>query len=126
MSDRDSSRIQALVDRPTESLSIELKRWIDPDQPEGEAKIVKAVLALRNCGGGDLVIGFDNDTREPDQNNVPPNVKTAFHIDTIQALISKYASESFEVSVEFPEREGSAVSRDYCSHRSPNPCGGKV
>ena len=106
MSDIDFSRIQALVDRPTEGLSIELKRWIDPGQPEGEAKIVKAVLALRNCGGGDLVIGFDNDTREPDQNNVPPNVKTAFHIDTIQALISKYASESFEVSVEFPEREG--------------------
>ena len=106
MSDRDFSRIQALVDRPSESLSIELKRWIDPDQSEGKAKIVKAALALRNCGGGDLVIGFDNDTREPDQNNVPPNVKTAFHIDTIQALISKYASESFEVSVEFPEREG--------------------
>ena len=46
MSDRDFSQIQALVDRPTESLSIELKRWIDPDQPEGKAKIVKAALAL--------------------------------------------------------------------------------
>ena len=106
MSDRDFSRIQALVDRPSESLSTELKRWIDPDQSEGKAKIVKAALALRNCGGGDLVIGFDNDTREPDQNNVPPNVKTAFHIDIIQALISRYASEPFEVSVEFPGREG--------------------
>ena len=106
MSDRDFSRIQALVDRPSESLSIELKRWIDPDQPEGKAKIVKAALALRNYGGGYLVIGFDDNTHEPDQNNVPQNVKAAFHIDKIQALISRYASEPFEVSVEFPERGG--------------------
>ena len=106
MSDRDFSRIQALVDRPSESLSIELKRWIDPDQPEGKAKIVKAALALRNYGGGYLVIGFDDNTHEPDQDNVPQNVKAAFHIDKIQALISRYASESFEVSVEFPERGG--------------------
>ena len=106
MSDRDFSQIQALVDRPSESLSIELKRWIDPDQSEGKTKIVKAALALRNYGGGYLVIGFDDNTHEPDQDNVPQNVKAAFHIDKIQALISRYASEPFEVSVEFPEREG--------------------
>lgn len=106
MSDMDSSRIQALIDRPGESLSVELKRWIDPASPEGKGKIVKTVLALRNYGGGHLVIGFDNDTLEPDTNNVPQNVREDFHIDKIQASISKYASEPFEVSVEFPEREG--------------------
>lgn len=102
MSDRD----QALVERPTEGLSIELKRWIDPDRPEGAAKIVKAALALRNHGGGDLVIGFDDDTHEPDRDSAPQDVEAAFHIDKIQALISRYASEPFEVSVEFPERDG--------------------
>ena len=106
MSDMDFSRIQALVDRPGESLSVELKRWIDPASPEGKEKIVKTALALRNYGGGSLVIGFDNDTLEPDTNNVPQNVRQDFHIDKIQALISKYASELFEVSVEFPERAG--------------------
>ena len=106
MSDRDFARIQALVDRPTESLSIELKRWIDPDQPEDAAKIVKAALALRNHGGGDLVIGFDDHTHEPSQEDVPQDVEAAFHIDKIQDLISRYASEPFEVSVEFTEREG--------------------
>ena len=106
MGDMDSSRIQALVERPGENLSVELKRWIDPASPEGIAKIVKTALALRNHGGGDLVIGFDNDTCEPDTNNVPQNVREDFHIDKVQALISKYASEPFEVSVEFLEREG--------------------
>lgn len=106
MSDMDFSRIQALVDRPGESLPVELKRWIDPASPEGKEKIVKTALALRNYGGGSLVIGFDNATLEPDTNNVPRNVREDFHIDKIQALISKYASEPFEISVEFPEREG--------------------
>lgn len=102
----DSLRSQELVERPGESLSVELKRWIDPKCPEGEAKIVKTALALRNYGGGSLVIGFDNDSLEPDTNNAPQDVKVAFHIDVIQGLISKYASQPFEVTVEFPEREG--------------------
>lgn len=106
MSDRDFSQIQALVDRPTESLSIELKRWIDPDQQEGKAKIVKAALALRNYGGGYLVVGFNDNPHEPDQDNVPQDVEAAFHIDKIQNLITRYASEPFEISIEFPEREG--------------------
>jgi hypothetical protein len=33
----DFSPIQALVERPGESLFVEIKRWIDPDQPEGIA-----------------------------------------------------------------------------------------
>jgi len=40
--DIDSSRIQELIERPGENLSVELKRWIDPDNPDGIAKIVKA------------------------------------------------------------------------------------
>jgi hypothetical protein len=102
----DFSRIKTLVERPGESLSVEIKRWIDPDQPEGVAIIVRAALALRNHGGGYIVIGFDNNTLEPDKNNVPSDVRTLFHIDKIQGLVSKFASELFEVIVEFPERDG--------------------
>jgi hypothetical protein len=102
----DSSPIQALVDRPGESLAVEIKRWIDPDQSEGIAMLVRAALALRNHGGGYIVIGFDNETLEPDKHNVPSDVKVLFHIDKIQGLISRFASEPFEVTVEFPERDG--------------------
>lgn len=69
--DIDSSRIQELISRPGESLSVEVKAWIDPDIPDGISKIVRAALALRNHGGGYLVIGFDNDTLQPDKRNVP-------------------------------------------------------
>ena len=104
--DIDLSPIQALVERPGESLSVEIKRWIDPDQPEGIAMIVRAALALRNHGGGYLVIGFDNKTLGPDKNNIPSDVRALFHIDKIQGLVSRFASEPFEVGVEFPERDG--------------------
>jgi hypothetical protein len=98
--------IQGLVERPRESLAIELKRWINPDQPEGKSKIVRAALALRNHNGGYLIIGFDDNTLEPDKDNVPDDVEDLFHLDKIQGLISKYSSEPFEIIIRFPEREG--------------------
>ena len=102
----DFSRIQALVNRPGESLSVEIKRWINPDQPEGITMLVRAALALRNHGGGYIVIGFDNETLEPDTNNIPSDVRALFHIDKLQGLVTRFASEPFEVTVEFPERDG--------------------
>ena len=54
----DYSRIQELIKRPSESLSVELKRWFDPGTSEGMSEIVKTSLSLKNHGGGYLVIGF--------------------------------------------------------------------
>jgi len=99
-------RVEELVNRPSESLSVELKRWIDPDQPRGISKIVRASLALWNHGGGYLVIGFDDRSLNPDADNAPEDVQAKFHIDKIQGLVSKYSSEPFEISIEFPERDG--------------------
>ncbi|MGB5833272.1 MAG: hypothetical protein WBG92_14935 [Thiohalocapsa sp.] len=104
----ESSRIQDLVNRPSESLSVELKRWIDPASPEGKSKIVRAVLALRNHGGGYLIVGFDDETLRPDVENVLADFHYAFHIDKIQGLISQYSSEPFEIKIEFPLREEQA------------------
>jgi hypothetical protein len=102
----DFQTIRNLIERPSESLSVEVKRWINPDDIEGPGKIVRAVLALRNHGGGYLVIGFDNDTFQPDTENIPPDVRASFHIDKIQGLVTKYASDPFEIAVEFGERGG--------------------
>lgn len=100
------SRIKDLVERPQESLSVEVKRWINPDSPEGIAKIVKGAIALRNFGGGYFVIGFDNETLMPDKGNEPSNIRELFHIDKIQGIIGKYSSSPFEIAIEFIEREG--------------------
>jgi hypothetical protein len=102
----NSAYIQELIQQPQESLSVELKDWIDPGQPEGIAKIVKTALAMRNRGGGYMVFGFNNKTLEPNLDDAPSDVRELFHIDKIQGMIAKYSSEPFEVTVEFPQRDG--------------------
>jgi hypothetical protein len=76
------------------------------DDPNGISKIVRGVLALRNRNGGYFVIGFDDKTLQPDTGNEPSDVRLAFHPDKVQGLVSRYASELFEVSVAFGQREG--------------------
>ncbi len=102
----EQSQVDALVARPAEGLSVEVKRWIDPDSNAGIEKIVKASLALRNRNGGFLIVGFDNNTLSPDIGHEPANVRDAFHVDKIQGLISRYSSELFEVGVGFSQRDG--------------------
>lgn len=102
----DFDQIQQLIQHPQESLSVELKTWIDPTEPDGIAKIVKTVIALRNHNGGYMVFGFNDKTLEPDCASVPPNLRELFHLDAIQSIITKYSSEPFEIRVEFPQRDG--------------------
>ena len=102
----DKSIIDGLVANPSETLNVELKRWIDPTQTLGIEKIVKGVLALRNRNGGFFVVGFDDNTLAPDVANEPPNGKERFHVDIIQGLISRYASDLFEIEIAWGERDG--------------------
>jgi Schlafen, AlbA_2 len=100
----DRQELERLIQNPRESLSTELKQWIDPSTPEGICKIAKACIALRNNNGGCLVIGFD-DNGQPDP-AVPANIRAAFHSDVIQGIATRFASQPFEVTVEFVERGG--------------------
>ena len=102
----DQSQIESLVARPSETLNVEVKRWINIYQPSGTSKLVRAVFALYNRNGGFFVIGFDDKTLEPDLDNAPPDVRSAFHVDKVQALISRHASKLFEVGVAFGRRDG--------------------
>ncbi|MBX3707731.1 MAG: hypothetical protein KF911_13960 [Pseudomonadales bacterium] len=89
-------------------MAIEVKTWIDPATSEGAAKIVRALLALRNHGGGYLLIGFNNSDFSPSLVDAPEDVAEVYHIDKLQALVGKYASEPFEIEIEFPTRDGRA------------------
>jgi hypothetical protein len=103
--------VQQLVDYPRESLAVELKGWFDPDSPEGQAKIVRGCIAMRNRGtGGFILLGFDNQTTVPDLAGAPSDVRAAFHADKINGLVNRYASERFEVHVHFPARDAQEFS----------------
>jgi len=103
----DQKTIHDLVFNPREGLSVEIKRWIDPTDPAGVQIIVRACFALRNRNGGFLVFGFDDKTLLPDSTNRPNDVPSAFHQDKIQLIISRYASETFEIGIGFETRNGS-------------------
>src|SRR5260370_862523 len=102
----DQTQIQNLVSRPAEGLNVETKRWIDPDEDTGIAKIVRACLAIRNPDGAFVVFGFDNKTLQPDLAHEPANAQTAFHVGTIQGIVSRYCSEPFEIAIGFGTRDG--------------------
>ncbi|WP_156948709.1 helix-turn-helix domain-containing protein [Bradyrhizobium sp. WSM1417] len=102
----EQSVIDSLVASPAEALNVEIKTWIDPAQPAGIEKIVKATFALRNRNGGYMLIGFDDKTLAPDTANRPANVRAIFNLDDIQAIISRYSQEPFEIAVAFGSRDG--------------------
>jgi hypothetical protein len=102
----DRARVREFLSQPSESLNVEIKRWIDPDQDAGVATIVKAVFALRNRNGGFFVLGFDNETLEPDDANRPIDPHKSFHIDKVQGIISRFASEPFEINVVLEQVKG--------------------
>lgn len=101
----DNSRISALVERPSESLAVEIKTWFDPDSLDGKMRLVRAMLALRNVNGGYLLIGFDDKTLAPDLDRLPADVKSTFHPDKLYALVARFASEIFDITIEFVERD---------------------
>ena len=102
----DDDPLASLIANPSESLAVELKAWVDPTTPQGIKALVRAVLALRNSNGGFLLIGFDNQTRQPLRDDAPMDPSLVFHADLLQGLVSKYAFEKFEVTVHYPSREG--------------------
>lgn len=97
--------IERLIAQPRESLSVEIKAWLDLDNPVDQAKIIKTLIALRNNNGGFMIFGFHDKTLAQDK-NAPENPEALFHPDKIQGWVTKYSSEPFEVDFQFPEREG--------------------
>lgn len=87
-------------------MNVEIKTWFDPGEPSGVAKIARAALALRNRNGGFLIVGFDDNTLLPDTKPTGLDLASAFHLDRIQSIVSKYASEKFEITIGFGVRDG--------------------
>lgn len=65
MAQINREHVEQLVKRPSESLVVEIKSWISPAEAAGQAKIIRAAIALRNRGGGYLVVGFDDKRLTP-------------------------------------------------------------
>lgn len=107
MSEQNQATAKFLLGEKVESRSVEIKNWIDPQTPEGIAKLVKAIIALRNnADGGALIIGVDDrsNTLLPPPQDI--DARFTFTEDVVQTLIAKYLTPAFEVAIEYVEEQG--------------------
>ena len=87
------------ITNPRETYNCELKPWINPSVNDyDKVKIAKACLALRNKGGGTLLIGIlDNcELVNPPENYDPDELFTQ---DSVQAIVSYYSTQQFGIDV---------------------------
>ncbi|KAA0593167.1 hypothetical protein J2848_005268 [Azospirillum lipoferum] len=102
-----ATELQALVDRPRESLNIEVKRWIDLGDKAGAATIAKAAIALANHGGGFILLGFEELSDGSFQVGQPvPSFLDAYSQDVIARVVASYAEPAFQVQVTHIRRSG--------------------
>jgi hypothetical protein len=92
-----NDELQELLRAPREDLEIELKQWMDPTDKVVQAKLAKEMLALRNHGGGYLLIGFV-DGHPPTPDPARPATLSAFDTDTFNSIVKRYAEPPFHVS----------------------------
>jgi hypothetical protein len=92
----DLRQLQALLVYPREGLDVEIKGWLDLDDGEQAAALVKAILALANHGGGYVLIGFAEveGVWAPDERNRPPDLRQ-YDQDRLNGLVTRYAEPSF-------------------------------
>ena len=91
--------VNGYIINPRETYNCELKPWINPGANNyDKVKIAKACLALRNKGGGALLIGItDNGELDDLPNNYDPD--TLFTQDSVQAMVTSYSTQPFEIDV---------------------------
>ncbi len=90
----------------SETLDTEVKSWLDLDDPRHAAILARACIALRNNGGGRLILGIGDASLRTVSENRPPDLVNAYHADRLNACVGKYALPKFEVRVENKEYEG--------------------
>jgi hypothetical protein len=99
-----SDCIRDLVRNPPEALGVEIKTWIDPGSVEGEAKIARAALAIRNLQRRVPRDWLQQRNNAAGSHQSTRDVRIAFRADVGRGIVSRCASGSFEVAVHFRDR----------------------
>lgn len=99
-SEETPRQLQALVAYPREDLDRELKGWLDLNEGEQVASLMKAVLALANHGGGFVLLGFTEQqgTWAEDVDGRPTDL-TSYDQDRINGFVANYAEPVFHCEV---------------------------
>lgn len=91
--------LERLITDPVETETAEYKGWLDlhsGDQNNDPARLAKALIALRNSGGGHVVLGFDDEKDKPLLSLPRPAEYREFDGDAVQSIVKRYADPEFQ------------------------------
>lgn len=93
-------RLADLLNDPRETLSVELKGWLDlAGNNEHKALLAKAIIALANHGGGAILIGFSKTDSGSGPAPGRPGSLTDYNSDVLNAVVSKYCDPKFHCDI---------------------------
>jgi len=97
------SELQAILQTPSENLSIEYKGWLDLSQNPGRATLAKAAIAIANEGGGIIVLGMREDVGDGGAlRSMPrPAALGRYSQDEVNSAIRRFADPEFHCGLMF-------------------------
>lgn len=95
----EDQRWESLLLEPREDVNREIKSWLDLSDKRDKANLAKAMLALANTGGGQILIGYKEagETWQPDMER--PHSIDHYDQDTINGIVEKFADPQFHTTV---------------------------
>lgn len=84
--------LDRLILEPAETLEVEYKEWLDLRGKPHKAKLAKELIALRNHGGGHVVLGFSDPEMDP---SAQPEGYDYVTTDYINGIVAAYADPAF-------------------------------
>jgi hypothetical protein len=90
------TRLQQLLETPTEHLDVELKAWLDLAGNGHRGTLAKGLIALANHGGGIAIIGFDSDGNPAP---IRPATLAGYSQDAVNDVVDRFADPGFHCTV---------------------------
>src|SRR5208337_4552372 len=98
------SDLSELLMGKSEDLGVEYKAWMDTSEGEARANLARHIAALANYGGGYLVFGVDESTRQPLGETTFD--RKLFGQDAIAGIVRKYLDPRVGIRVDSAEHDG--------------------
>jgi hypothetical protein len=92
-------KLEGVLLEPYEGVHREIKSWLDISDDNHRANLAKAMLALANSGGGQILVGYEEveGSWEPDTSR--PDSIDQYDQDDINGIVQSYADPQFHCKV---------------------------
>lgn len=103
MAVRDRDQLEGILLEPREGIHREIKSWLDLSDENHKANLAKAMLALANSGGGQILIGYGETEGSWEPDTSRPDSLNLYNQDDINGIIQSYAEPQFHCEVRHVE-----------------------